>query len=603
MTKKTKIENFKETEDITSQLHPFQREILEECLKKKNGGLALPMGSGKTLIALELAQKLASKKGKVLIVASKSLVGSWDLEIRKWFPDLKYQIINLAENFDPKAKFYLTTPTTLVKFYKQHEIENEYTEDIRGTGNNANYLGYRGFGMANRRAEFGAEIKHYRHLTGPLLENTEGVDQPSFYSIPFDVLIVDEAHTYLNIQTERCRAICSVYAKHRWLLSGTLFAEPKPCNILGFHKMIGDRNFPDNLPAATDMIKSRGYKGVSHHLVHRAENEMFINRPKLTREIISYNLSDFESRVYTVFKNVINNVYAELHRAQLVGNDERVRNLNASLLSMILILRLSIVAPVIPITRMYMSLIDKATPTTRKVKREAEDAITNLVINDDEGGNGEGNTEPNVTSVYGSIKTQLAQEGILEALDYEHNLVSTRLNKTLDLVNKHSKQKIVIFSTFRTVLSFVERLLEELRTCYVLLPVHNIKRRQEIIEAYSKDPTGVLLLTYDIGSDGLNLQFASVVIVLDVWWNEAKTRQALARVYRYGQTQDVNVYMFRSNTYIEHAMFQKHRDKANIADELLTGPVASKVTKIPMREIVNLMNFSKKDLDDAIRCI
>lgn len=556
-----------------TKLHVFQQEILKECLKKKSGGMSVPMGSGKTLISLELAQKLSKGKGKVLIVASKSLVGSWETEINKWFPDLKYQILNLSEGFNQDAKFYLTTPTTLVRFYKEHEIQSLFTEDVRGEENNLNYLGYRGYNGRIGRREFGAMIKHYRHLTEPLLNFddipiVEDRPNPSFYSIPFDVMIVDEAHAYLNIETERCRSICSIYAKYRWLLSGTLFAEPKPCNVLGFHKMIGDNNFPDNLPEAASRVKSSYYKGVERFLVHRKENEMFINKPKLTKEIITYNLPSFEAKVYQIFKKVINAVYGELHKAKVLGNRERVKNLNANLLGMILSLRLSIVAPVIPLSRIFLSVID--------FKGE---------------------------SVNNTIQKELRKEGILDELNNESNLVSTRLNKTLDLVHKHSDKRIVIFSTFRTVLSFVERILTQSRNCYVLLPSHNIKRRQQILEEYSQDPSGILLLTYELGSDGLNLQFASVVIVLDVWWNEAKTRQALARVYRYGQTNEVNVYMFRSNTYIEHAMFKKHREKASIADQLLTGPVSSSVTKIPLREIVNLMNFTSSDLDDAMKCI
>ena len=38
-----------------NKLNDFQKEIFNECTKRNSGGLSLPMGSGKTLIALTLA--------------------------------------------------------------------------------------------------------------------------------------------------------------------------------------------------------------------------------------------------------------------------------------------------------------------------------------------------------------------------------------------------------------------------------------------------------------------------------------------------------------------------------------------------------------------
>lgn len=126
----------------------------------------------------------------------------------------------------------------------------------------------------------------------------------------------------------------------------------------------------------------------------------------------------------------------------------------------------------------------------------------------------------------------------------------------------------------------------------------SVKKREKVIEEYSKSNAGLLLMTYTIGCEGLNLQSASVVIIMDVWWNEAKSRQAIARVYRYGQKQDISVYIFISNTYIEHCMFEKHNSKANIANEILHGEITTKVKNISLQKIVDLL--SQEEFDDNI---
>ena len=49
-------------------------------------------------------------------------------------------------------------------------------------------------------------------------------------------------------------------------------------------------------------------------------------------------------------------------------------------------------------------------------------------------------------------------------------------------------------------------------------------------------------------------------MLIDFYWNSAKTKQAIARIYRYGQTANlVNIYMFISNTGIEKIIMKKQK--------------------------------------------
>ena len=75
-------------------LTDYQKDIIEECLIKKSGGISLPMGSGKTLLSICLALK-QSNNGKILIIVPKTLTVTWTQEIEKFFKNsglIKYQI-------------------------------------------------------------------------------------------------------------------------------------------------------------------------------------------------------------------------------------------------------------------------------------------------------------------------------------------------------------------------------------------------------------------------------------------------------------------------------------------------------------------------------
>ena len=54
----------------------------------------------------------------------------------------------------------------------------------------------------------------------------------------------------------------------------------------------------------------------------------------------------------------------------------------------------------------------------------------------------------------------------------------------------------------------------------------------------------VLLCNTKVGSLGLNLTWATEVIILDVWWNGVAEDQAADRCHRIGQDRPVNVRKF-----------------------------------------------------------
>ena len=73
---------------VLKKLNSFQKDIFSECIIKGSGGLSLPLGSGKTLISLALSLYFTRETVKpVLVVVSKSLIGNWEIEIKKFFGD------------------------------------------------------------------------------------------------------------------------------------------------------------------------------------------------------------------------------------------------------------------------------------------------------------------------------------------------------------------------------------------------------------------------------------------------------------------------------------------------------------------------------------
>ena len=435
----------------------------------------------------------------------------------------------------------------MIKYYKSNNIKDFFIKGVRGTRNNKNYNSEFNFNTRTFN-EFGAMINHYNSPHEPFIKKNTN----SFYSIKFDTIIIDEAHNYLNINSIRCQAICSIFAEHRWLLSGTLFSCVKEEVVLGFHKMISCRNFPDNLPDTRDLIRNINFKGIRHFLVHREKNEMFINVPKISKEIVYYDMNGLEKKVYNILKSTIYNIYNDLNKQY-----SDIKLLNSQLLTMITIIRMFIITPNIPILKIF----SKKNPTELD---------------------------------------QILRKSLCDYEKYfDKNKYSTRIQKTIDLVNEYKNEKIIIMSSFRIVIDYILPFLPNNRNYYVIKATHSSLLRSEIINAFSEDTNGVLLMTYAIGAEGLNLQFVSKMILMDIWWDSTKSKQSVARIMRYGQKSDVNVHLFYSNTYIEKVMFKKHKDKNDMINELIDGQVTSKVEKIKLKSMIELIIHDTEDIKSA----
>lgn len=75
-----------------------------------------------------------------------------------------------------------------------------------------------------------------------------------------------------------------------------------------------------------------------------------------------------------------------------------------------------------------------------------------------------------------------------------------------------------------------------------------------------------LVLTYGKGSLGLNLQHYKTIIFYEKTWDYAQLEQAKRRVYRTGQTENVNFYMFNGDVGLENMMNKSIKKKINILD-------------------------------------
>lgn len=561
-------------------LTDYQKNVIEECLKKGNGGISLPMGSGKTLLSICLALKQL-RSGRILAIVPKTLVVTWKQEIEKFFGNtLKYQVYINDIELQDDTKLVISTPDMIAKHYKNEDIINLFTYQKR------------------------VEIKYdrlwkdvpklilnqvyytaYKKPKAPLL--TEG---SLFFKIKWDVLLIDEIQKMTKISSQRAQGLAAICAIHRWGLSGTIFDEPNYERILGYHLILNIRDFPRTLPEAIEYVHSDNFKGLNNTLVYREKNEMITTDIKLNKILIEHTFTNDECRIYTLMKNTLNEL-----NFQALSNNYDIK-FRSGILSMISYLRQSIVCPVIPLTTIMLNILNinnDEKPLCDLFKYQMKKVNLESYLND------ENSLESSrIKKVIEILKSKHSNPKELQTESRIEESKEESKDELLDSKPEESKdcKKTVIFSSFRMCLDmlsyFIKKQLPELNV-YSLEPSSSINKRTNVLNEFEKSDNGVLLLTYDIGAEGLNLQYAQNVIILDFWWNANKTKQSIARVFRFGQTKEVNVYYLTANTGIEKALFTKQQDKLTIIDELLVGKKNTSMTSMKIKDIIDMINANE----------
>lgn len=111
----------------------------------------------------------------------------------------------------------------------------------------------------------------------------------------------------------------------------------------------------------------------------------------------------------------------------------------------------------------------------------------------------------------------------------------TRLREELRTVLAgNPEEKVVLFSSFRHTLRYLaERLRKDGISCGLLLGGQDDK--QQTLDEFA-DPRGPsVLLSSEVGSEGIDLQFAWMLVNYDLPWNPMRVEQRIGRLDRLGQ--------------------------------------------------------------------
>ncbi|HLF96351.1 MAG TPA: DEAD/DEAH box helicase [Methylococcaceae bacterium] len=154
----------------------------------------------------------------------------------------------------------------------------------------------------------------------------------------------------------------------------------------------------------------------------------------------------------------------------------------------------------------------------------------------------------------------------------DHGVKADELAALFDNLFAQPEAKAVVFSQWTRTHDIVIRRLEARGIGYVSF--HGgvpSEKRPALVERFRDDPRCRVFLSTDAGASGLNLQYASTLVNMDLPWNPALLEQRIARIHRMGQKRPVQIVNFVAKGTIEEGMLSVLAFKRSLSAGILDG--------------------------------
>ena len=361
------------------------------------------------------------------------------------------------------------------------------------------------------------------------------------FKIPWNRIIVDESHLFSNPESSRFKSLIKLYGDKKWCLSGTplrnyssdLYSQLRFCgyndikSVKQFNVEVYNRN------KLYEYLFTKNYKDTN------------IVLPPLIEHVIKIKLTDNEKEMYNIFYNETKKTIKEF-----LLNIEKDYS---AVLALFIRLRQICIST-------YSILKDN----------NVSSGITKIIFEK--------------SNMLNWVEDKYGTSGIN----------SSKITKIIEILNNiPPTEKTLIFTSFKKVISIIKLAISKKlpnKKFLVLDGDVTGKERENAIDSFKYDKNiNILLISYKVGSEGLNLIEANNIIFCENWWTPVVEEQAKLRSHRMGQTKPVNVWKLIIEDSIEERIEMVCKEKIQLQkdflethkdNKLLTGPDKATLIRI-----------------------
>jgi SNF2 family DNA or RNA helicase len=172
----------------------------------------------------------------------------------------------------------------------------------------------------------------------------------------------------------------------------------------------------------------------------------------------------------------------------------------------------------------------------------------------------------------------------------------------LNSIQKSGIKQIIVFSFFKNTLNYLaDKLIELNYKVGIIHGDYTVEERYEIIKSF-KNKNFDILLSSEVGSEGLDMQFSNVIVNYDLPWNPMRVEQRIGRIDRIGQKfEKLHIFNLCISGSIEDRIYLKLYNKLNIFEESIgeLEPVLGNLEK--NLNIPELLKLSDEEISQKVQ--
>ncbi|KAL8460066.1 hypothetical protein ACS0TY_031833 [Phlomoides rotata] len=531
----------------------------------------------------------------------------------------KRQALDDFSSLEPKTTLIVCPPSVFSSWIMQLE---EHT--IKGTFKVYMYYG--------ERTKDAKELRKHDIVltTYSTLASEESWDDSPIKNIEWRRVILDEAHVIKNSNTQQCHAVTNLNAKRRWAVTGTpiqnssfdlfslvAFLKFDPLSMKSLWNSLiqrplvqGDRNGISRLQVLMATISLR-----------RTKESGVIDLPSKSIETFSVDLSDEERRIYEQMeeeaKKIVNGYISDenvvkknyftvlsiLVRLRQICTDRAL--CPADLKSLLPSSQIEDVENNPTLLEKLLSLLQDgedfdcpiciSPPADIIITCCAHIFCESCILK----------TIKRTKPCCPMCRHPLSESDIFRAPPESSQTAtpssssSSKVAALLKLLSSsrdaRPSSKSVVFSQFRKMLLLLEEPLKEAGFKVIRLDGSmNAKKRAQVIKDFAvpapEGPT-IMLASLKASNAGINLTAASTVYLFEPWWNPAVEEQAMDRVHRIGQKEDVKIVRLIARDTIEERILQLQEKKRTLAKKAFGRKGQKDLKEINRDDLAALMNL------------